>query len=57
MVLRSIGLGLILASVASILAGILIGEGITLYITGVLLGLVGNILNWFGNRQINQRRQ
>ena len=57
MVMRSIGLGLIIASVASILFGILSGDGLTLYITGVVLGLIGNILNWFGKRQMYQKRR
>lgn len=54
MIIRSIGLGLILASVVTIAAGIIIGDGMMFYISGVVLGLIGNIMNWFGKRQMDQ---
>ncbi|ADJ26416.1 aspartate:alanine exchanger (AAE) family transporter [Dehalogenimonas lykanthroporepellens BL-DC-9] len=56
MIMRSIGLGLILASVVTIGAGIVIGDGLVFYISGIALGLIGNILNWFGKRQIEQHK-
>lgn len=57
MIMRSIGLGLILAAVLSIFAGILFGEGVTLFIYGVIMGVIGNVLNWFGKRQMDKERQ